>query len=330
MWNCIKLDLHMNEILDKDEIAKRYMTTYTPLVQKFCDDLDKESIDLESYRPAPKKNLAPAPFLPIIGTGYYTTPLKVAIFGMETGGWHDLTKFVDKFCKTKEDKLVVVKKYTDGNEDGSHNPKHNTKRFHEPLGVVDYWKERKNAFGFWTFAFSTLASIYNKSEKQVRNDQEILRSFIWGNMFAYERFDATWKYDEVLSKRKGDWRKIYNACKRFNRAQHILPYTCPQIMVVFSKGDDSLSWFTKKEKGQVDAQLLKRTIDWSGFESDYLEIFQEHINYYYLPETKTCVLHTYHPGYMRHFEGMGAEVWKAAIGHALHDIMNKNNISSQS
>lgn len=293
---------------------------YKELLTQFCNN--KEICDIAKKYPFNEHNCVPAPFLPIVGTGYYGAEMKVAIYGMETLCWHDLSKFVQKFhnaCEQGKDPLAAVKLYTDGNLSGEKNDKHKVQRFHVHHGV-DYWKNRKNAFGFWTFAFSVLADIYNKTEKQVRDDQNILRSFIWGNVNAYEKYEATWKKLKVASDKKEDWKTVFDLSKCFNFAQLLLPSTRPEIMVVFYNGM-SLSWLTEKNDGMPAAKVEVREITWDGFESNYKDILKENIHYYYLPETNTKVLQTLHPGRMRYYKGVGAKQWKLAIKHALKDIM---------
>lgn len=311
------------ETLIREKVEKEYVSAYTPLVKDFCRDVNAIA---EKY-PFDGHNRVPAPFLPIIGTGYYGADIKVAIYGMETLCWHDLSKFVSKFVEAKDNPLAVVKKYTDGNIDGKTNEKHKVQRFHVHHGI-DYWKNGKNAFGFWTFAYSVLADIYNKTEKQVRGDQKILSSFIWGNVNAYEKYEATWKKLKVISdKKKEDWKTVFDLSKRFNSAQLLLPYTRPQIMVVFYK-EMSFNWLTKKSDETPAAKVEIREINWDGLKSEYIDIFKENIHYYYLPETNTKVLQTLHPGRMRYYKGVGAKQWKAAIKHVLQQIMQNDNFSS--
>lgn len=319
------------EKLIESAVKKAYTETYTKLLRDFCND--EKICQIAKTYPFNGHNCVPAPFLPIIGSGYYEVPIRVAIYGMETLCWHDLSKFVQKFhnaCSQGKDPLAAVKLYTDGNLNGDRNEKHKVQRFHVHHGV-DYWKKRKNAFGFWTFAFSVLADIYNKTEKQVRGDQKILSSFIWGNVNAYEKYEATWKKLKVASdktkEKKEDWRTVFELSKRFNSAQLLLPYARPQIMVVFYK-EMSLNWLTKKNDEIPAAKVEVRKINWG--QSKYVDILKENIQYYYLPESNTKVLQTLHPGRMRYYKGVGAKQWKAAIKHAIQSIMEENNISPSS
>lgn len=324
----------MRTILDKDSVTREYFATYAPLVKQFCDEVSK-AIKLEDYSPIPTinekgeevsgKNLAPAPFLPIIGNGYYTAPIRVAIYGMETLRWHDLSKFVKKF---QNGSLAKVKSYTDGIE-GVVNPKHIESRFLNNYALP--WHERDN---FWGFVYSTLAGIYGVKEKEIKERPDLLRSFIWGNVNAYERYDQTPKDIDMP---KDDWQKVFKASECFNSAHLLLPYTCPQIMVVFY-WKMPLDWLIKK--GSETQPYESLSLDWSSFVSKHEfnnkqeNNLKSHFNCYYLPQTNTFVLHTMHPSSMnrdgkRNKEsGIDYRLWKKAIKFALKQIMQDSRFSS--
>lgn len=330
----------METELNKSKIESEYAAVYTPLVKKFCDKVCK-SIDLKNYKPIPRvnengeqipgKNRAPAPFLPIIGDGYYDASIKVAFYGMETYCWHDLYRFVTKFDKDNTQSLADVKAYTDGDD------KKYTNRFHNHHGL-DY--ENDSVFGFWKFVYSTLAGIYNKDESVIRKDESILKSFIWGNVNAYEKYNATWKdlkVDNKITDKKKDWKCVFKAAsKYFNSAQLLLPYTHPQIMVVFYWGMTRM-WLTNKEGKWQDEE--KKEIVWSEFNSRHPELSDEQKNilkhyircYYvsYGSDSGTYVIRTMHPqGMLRRGKGMSPEMWKAAIKHVLQQIMQNDNFPS--
>lgn len=176
----------MSELI-KSEVDKEYARHYTDLVIDFC----KEVINIaDNYKPIPLTdengnripghNRLPAPFLPIIGKGYYTAQTKVAIYGMETACWHDLYRFVHKFYDSGCS-LSAIKAYTDGGENYKN-------RFHEHHGLK---YANTSVWSFWHFAYSTLAYIYGVKEKDIRNRPDLLCKFIWGNVNAYEKFEAT-------------------------------------------------------------------------------------------------------------------------------------------
>lgn len=303
-------------------LPKEYIDAYESLVKDFCDEVCQK-VKIEEYIPEPKTNFAPAPFLPIIGNGYYGAKvIKVAIFGMETLYWNDLYRFIKNF--RKDNSLDGVKAYTDGIEIEDNNESFKN-RFHNHHAVP--WYKENN---FWGFAYSALACIYGVRVKELKSNSNLNRSFIWGNVNAYEKFGASWSKNKKLSQRKSDWRKISIASKRFDSAQLLLPYTRPQIMVVFYWAM-TRKWLTGKEgKWQADEVV---SIDWSEFfakhpklKEEKQNILKKYIRCYYLSETGTYVFKTMHPCGMRFFKGMGADLWKAAINHALLDIMKKNDI----
>ena len=158
------------ETLNRTDIETKYAEVYTPLIEKFCANVGATA---EKYQPAKGKNFAPAPFLPIIGNGYYDASIRVAIFGMETYCWHDLYRFVNKFADDKTGLLADLKAYTDGIEGDDVTYK---KRFHNHHGTK---YENSSSFGFWKFVYSTLAGIYGVDEKEIRERPDLLRSFLF-------------------------------------------------------------------------------------------------------------------------------------------------------
>jgi len=125
------------ETLNKTEIEAKYAEVYAPLVENFCA---KVCATAEPYKPT-KGNLAPAPFLPIIGNGYYEASTRVAVFGMETYCWHDLYRFIHIFADNSGS-LMALKAYTDGIEGDENTYK---KRFHNHHGIK---YENSYSFGF--------------------------------------------------------------------------------------------------------------------------------------------------------------------------------------
>lgn len=337
----------MEKFLDRDAVTEAYLETYTPLVRNFCDTVQTIA---ENYQPStyinekgeevPGENRAPAPFLPIIGNGYYTAPIRVAIYGMETLNWHDLYKFVTKFQKAQEETkypLTKIKAYTDGVE-GVVIKKHRVSRFLNNYALP--WYKKNN---FWGFVFNALACIYGIKENDIKERPDLLRSFIWGNVNAYEKYSANWENmtvnTDIIVDKKKDWKDIFNASKCFNSAQLLLPYVCPHIMVVFH-WEMQMEWLTVRDG--VTQPLEDITLSWTDFTSkknlgkEQEKNLISHIKCYYLSKTNTFVLHTMHPSGMNpncsYWKGKGVEhkVWKAAIRHALRQIMQDSRFSSAS
>lgn len=307
-------------------LPKEYIEYYESLVNDFCDEVC-EKIDIKEYLPEPKKNFAPAPFLPIIGNGYYDAKVKVAIFGMETLYWYDLYRFIKNFRKKKS--LADVKDYTDGIEGDLETYKN---RFHNHHATPWYKKNH-----FWGFAYSALACIYGISVKELKSNSDWNRSFIWGNVNSYEKFGASWSKNKKLSQRKSDWEKISKASKRFDSAQLLLPYTHPQIMVVFHWAM-TRKWLTGKDGDWEPSEIIP--FEWQDFSIEHSLTEEQtknlvhYIRCYYLVESKTFVLHTMHPSGMnpnhKYWKGNGLkhDIWKAAIKHALRQIKQNGKFSS--
>ncbi len=315
----------MNKILDRDTITREYFATYTPLVKQFCENKDVREI-AKKY-PFNEHNCAPAPFLPIIGNGYYTAPIRVAIYGMETLRWHDLSKFIEKF---QAGSLPKVKSYTDGIE-GVVNPRHIESRFLNNYALP--WHEKNN---FWGFVYSVIAGIYGVKEKEIKERPDLLRSFIWGNVNAYERYDQT---PQDVKMEKDDWQKVFKASECFNSAQLLLPYTHPQIMVVFHWAM-TRKWLTGKDGDWEPSEIIP--FEWQDFSVEHSLTEEQtknlvhYIRCYYLVESKTFVLRTMHPSRMNRGgkkgkeNGMDYKIWKKAIKLALKQIMQDSRFFSQS
>lgn len=312
-------------------VEDTYRNTYEPRVETFCNEEISEIA--KGYDSKSGKGPAPAPFFPVIGSGYYDSSIRVAIYGMETSYWYNLHKFINIF-KDSKNSLAAVKAYTDGIEGDNTTYKN---RFNNHHALV-WYKEHNYPYTFWRFAFSTLAGIHGLTEEELLQEENLhlLKSFIWGNVNSYEKFGASCKKKGV---KKKDWQQIYNAAsKLFNSAQLLLPYTRPQIMVVFY-WKMSRKWLTgKKGDWQINE---KQKICWRNFFEQHKELSEEqqkkikhYFRFYYLEETGTSVLHTMHPNGMNpHFKywkgnGMDQDIWKAAINYAIQYIMKKNNISS--
>lgn len=321
----------MSELI-KSEVDKEYARHYTDLVIDFC----KEVINIaDNYKPIPLTdengfplldeegnripghNRVPAPFLPIIGNGYYTAQTKVAIYGMETACWHDLYRFVHKFYDSGCS-LSAIKAYTDGGENYKN-------RFHEHHGLK---YANTSVWSFWHFAYSTLAYIYGVKEKDIRNRPDLLCNFIWGNVNAYEKFEATPPKKKM---QKEDWSMVFAASERFNSAQLILPYTHPDFLVVFYGNDtNDEGWFLKWLTGEKKWQDVEQgVIDWEKFpkymklkESNLLQMLTDNIHCY--KYSGTYVLHTLHPGNMwRGRKGSRVKNWKAAINFVIQELKDE-------
>lgn len=223
----------------------RYLETYKPLVAQFMGSIAEV-----------KYNNIPQPFLPVCGSLYEESKSKIAFIGMETRGWGNTTDFVKAFTKDPDGTLLT--EFDEFNE----------------LEFCDWG----NNFGtgFWDFNFKFLANFYNKDWKDLKHGEEedLLRSFVWGNTNAIERYKVTALKKDV---QHADWQTVKNAGQVFDKGKHLLDIFEPRIAVI-------LNWSTSEQwlTSGLHHKFEKQEID-------------DHFWYYYLPSTRTQVIWTAHP-----------------------------------
>jgi hypothetical protein len=215
----------------------------------------------EEIREVRPENL-PEPFIPVYGEDYEKHPYKIAFVGWETRGSYQLSEFL------KEDLDDVLYRWREDFVESNF------------LLFKNYYGYSNN-FGndFWGFNLKFLAKFYAVEDwRKVKNGEhlDLLKSFIWGNMCSIERFEVTalGKGGEVA-----EYSKVKQASKIFDKAQHLLGVFKPNIMIVLHWQDDD-DWLTE---GNED------------FESEKIS---DHLDYYYVPRTKTHVFWTAHPGWL--------------------------------
>jgi hypothetical protein len=202
----------------------------------------------------------PEPFLPVHGKLYETAKTRIAFVGMETRGWGDTSNFVSDI-NDKIDEVMF--------------------RNFEEFDDLEFRFWGSN-FGnsFWDFNFKFLAAYYGVDNwKEVKNGEHenILRSFAWGNTNSIERYHVTAKNNGVDY---DSWLCVKNASKQLDGAKHILNILRPDIMVILNWGTNE-EWLIKGLSTPVNRQEI-----------------DNHLWYYYLPDTKTHVLWTAHPTWL--------------------------------
>lgn len=223
----------------------RFLETYKPLVGQFIEAIADVNYDK-----------VPQPFLPLCGDLYEQSETKIAFIGMETRGWGNTTNFVKSFRHDPDNSLL--KDFDEFNE----------------LEFCDWG----NNFGtgFWDFNFKFLAHFYDKNWKDFKcgDEEDLLRSFAWGNTNAIERYHVT-------AQKKGveysDWVEVKNASKVFDKAKYFIETFKPNIAVILN-WDTSEEWLSDGLSDKVE----RKEID-------------DHFWYYNLPSTKTQVVWTAHP-----------------------------------
>ena len=231
------------------KIKENFTRIYSPLANDFVDLIKDVNY-----------NNIPEPFLPVIGSNYENSKLKFVFVGMETRSYGNISDFVNH-CKTNLEEALF--------------------REEEEFNDLDYTGWMSN-FGnnFWAFVLKFLANYYNIDNwKKLKNQEypEILRSFIWGNVNAIERFEITAQKKGVLY---NDWIKVKQASKCFDKGQHILNATLPDFMIILNWTENE-EWLTNG----VNSGFIKEEI-------------QDHLLYYKLPDFKTHILWTAHPTWL--------------------------------
>jgi hypothetical protein len=227
---------------------KRYLERYCPLIIDFV-----ESIRNTDY------NKVPQPFLPLFGQGYEKAETRIAFVGIETRGWGNMTDFVNAVDEHPEEALLD--EFTE----------------FDKLEFCDWGNNFGNTF--WDFNFKFLAQYYSlENWKQLKwgDNEEILRSFAWGNTNSIEGFSVT---AEKKGVKHENWLAVKQASKRFDKGKYILETLQPHIMVV-------MSWHTPE--------------DWlcDGIDDFLKDEIDDYFWYYFIANSETHVLWTAHPTWL--------------------------------
>jgi hypothetical protein len=232
----------------KQNTRQNFIDTYKPLAIDFVKNIRNIQYDK-----------IPEPFLPTYGKLYDTTETRIVFVGMETRGYGNINDFVNLMDENPEAAIFGV---------------------FEEFDDLEFCKWGSN-FGnsFWDFNFKFLANFYNienwkdlKSGKQ----EQILRSFAWGNTNAIERYSIT---AEGNGADYENWLKVKTASECFDHGKYLLNALHPHLMVI-------LNWREEEWLSEGINDTIKR------------EEIKEYFWYYYLPTNKTHVIWTAHPTWL--------------------------------
>lgn len=196
-----------------DELELKYKTHYIPLWKEFLNKLQRANV-----------GYCPEPQLPVYGKNYSTAKFKIAFVGIDNADGGSLSGHI------KKDNYFDL-----------------TNRLKEELDNLSYcsraWRR-----DFWRFIFELLSTFYGiKLEDLEKHESEeaqrILTSFVWGNVMSIEPF-------HIAAQSKGvaynDWKKIKEASKIFNRAEHIMKVFEPDVLILLNWGNIDKDWFPKE------------------------------------------------------------------------------------
>lgn len=183
----------------------RYFEYYGKLVEAFVRDV--ESLQ------HPDVDKMPYPHLPLFGSGYEQSALKLVIVGQDTKGWGDLKKYL---ADAKSDPGAALR--SDLEEFRRH----------------EFTKWGSHRHTFWGFAIMALAAIHGQPNWEVMKNgglKEVLDSFAWAEANAVELFKGEWK-----GVPRDYWEKVQAAGKRFDGIHHLVEVLKPNVVIVLYKG----------------------------------------------------------------------------------------------
>lgn len=220
----------------------------------------------------------PEAHLPLYGTGYEESLLKIGFIGVDTNGWGDKTTFMNAF-------IEAVKS----------DPKKAIHRYEEDFNELQFtgWT---NNFGtaFWDMAFRLLAGLYDipdwKTLKR-REPENILRSFFWANANSVELYRDTPSKNKVP---KDVWRRLKDASeKHLDSFETLIEVFLPDVVVI-------MNW-------EPSGHFMDVSLNW--------ETLGDHLAFATHPAAKTQVFKTAHPTWLNQndlYDPAVAEIIKKA------------------
>ncbi len=191
-----------------------YVDYYTPLVQDFVREVENLA--------HPDLERVPQPHLPLFGSGYERSALRLVIIGQDTRTWGDLRNFI-----------------VDAKKDAGSMLRTELREF-RGMDFVNWGPRRQTFFGF---VMMTLAALYGHADWGImkkRGLREILDSFGWAEGNAAELYRS---YPRKLGLEEKYWRSVRNAADRFNRVRHIIETLKPHAILVLYKGMNTRNYF---------------------------------------------------------------------------------------
>ena len=192
-------------------LPDRYREYYMPLLRKFCKELTDRL-------PADNFQGIPHPQIPLWGSRYEQSLIKIAFIGLETRGYNPTLNV----CL----KDIQDEKWNSSFDDLSE---------FQNLDFVAWTKPRHYDYGtFWGFVLYFLATLYGienwKVLKQCQH-ANILNSFVWGEATAIE------KWDNVKNTASKDAHTIaLEFSGMLNDYQHLKNLFAPQVSIICTSG----------------------------------------------------------------------------------------------
>ena len=280
-------------------ILERRNEEYVPLIESFKKEVD--GLNLQGIT---------GPHFPGVGECYENASYKFAFCGWETYYWNSMQDFM---------RLDPVE-YLMGPDDCSNNGNSNylssdySLNNYKPLDWVSNWHA-----SFWAFVIKFLAKFYNTDLDKLVNDKDdtnlrsILKSFVWGNSNAIERYEVS---SEGEGAEFASWEAVKSASRKIDDLNHIINSCAPKVVFLVYSGVD--------EKYIVNEMTLS-SIFGNHFEQkrNVLKLVNEDMNYtyYYLRNSSTHVFHLPHPRWMGQFSGYKIEGY---VDSLMKDIENYN------
>lgn len=279
-------------------ITDRRNEEYIPLIESFKKEV--EGLNLQGII---------GPHFPGIGECYENACYKFAFCGWETYYWNSMKDFM------KLDPLdYLMGPGVDDCSDIDYISSDYSLNKYKPLEWPHNWHTT-----FWAFVIKFLAKFYKTDFDQLVNDKEnanicsILKSFVWGNSNAIERFEVSskWEGAEFTS-----WEAVKSASRKIDDLNHIINSCAPKVVFLLYSCAD--------EKYIVNKTTLS-SIFGHHFEQkrNVLMLKNEDMNYmyYYLRDSSTHVFHLPHPRWMGQFSGHKIEGY---VDSLIKDIENYN------
>ena len=256
-------------------IYERQSVEYAPLIEKFINQVKDLNL-----------NGLPEPHIPAVGNLYEKCRYKFAFCGMETNGWGKLSEFV----KMSPSEII------DANNDTINN-----------LEFLK-WKQNDHAT-FWAFVLRFLSEFYHLPYEELCDGKhlEILRSFLWANTNAIERYEVSAK---GAGAELNAWEKVKEASLPFDNFNHIIDFATPNVVFILYSGAPE-KFFLDMNKGYMGLQFSDRK---TYFQLDNNEL---KYRYYYRRDSNTHFFCLPHPTYMGFYSGKGIDVY---VKHILQDI----------
>ena len=257
-------------------MKQAYLSHYKPLVQQFCTEMQQGSYEgLEHL---------PQPFLPLFGTGYEQSALRLLVVGQDAKGWRGHApnggRQMDKFIKTE-----------------IAHPGHALSDVFSVMENHEFQGLPRNTHGFFGFVMATLAQVHGIQDWTVLkwDDQkkDVLSSFAWANANAVEIERPT----QVSPKTHEAARK---ASAPFNRLSHMLVTLAPDVVLITYKG----------LRGEF----------FDGLEVEEVPIDSTRFRHYRIESPKVDILHTRHMDDMRKRKQGGPWVFLNELRGILRDL----------